>query len=145
MKCDDSERVEYSPEVDLVQLRNLTEQAIQRGKLKEEKRLADIRAEDERRVKRDQLFAAAVLAEFPDKCEREAGRGRSHAIIMGLKYGRDYVYGYGGSFNSLSHDRLTGPGAIVWNYLQLAGLKPTIEYWRDGAGMDSGFNIIVHW
>ena len=88
----DPERIEEPPEVDLAQLRQLTEQAIQRGKWKEEKRLADIKAEDERKAKRDQLFAATVLAEFPDKCEKEAGRGRSHAIIMGLKYNRDYVY-----------------------------------------------------
>lgn len=137
------ERVEHPPQVDLVQLRQLTEEAIQRGKLKEEKRLADIKAEDERKAKRDQLFAATVLAEFPDKCEKEAGRGRSHAIIMGLKYNRDYVYD--GNYNSLTYDRLTGPGAIVWNYLQEAGLKPTIEYWHDGMGMDSGFNIVARW
>jgi len=140
----DPERIEEPPEVDLAQLRQLTEQAIQRGKWKEEKRLADIKAEEERKAKRDQLFAATVLAEFPDKCEKEAGRGRSHAIIMGLKYDRDYTY-QGSNFNTLSHDRLTGPGAIVWNYLQAAGLKPTIEYWHDGMGMDSGFNIVVHW
>jgi len=149
----DPERIEEPPEVDRAQLRQHTEQAIQRGKCKEETRLADIKAEDERKAKRDQLFAATVLAEFPDKCEKEAGRGRSHAIIMGLKYNRDYVYDarmFGeflndGNFNSLSYDRLTGPGAIVWNYLQAAGLKPTIESWHDGMGMDSGFNIVVKW
>lgn len=149
----DTERIEEPPEVDLAQLRQLTEQAIQRGKWKEEKRLADIKAEDERKARSDQLFAATVLAEFPDKCEKEAGRGRSHAIIMGLKYNRDYVYdgNFSGFYaransgNSLSYDRLTGPGAIVWNYLQAAGLKPTIEYWHDGIGMDSGFNIVARW
>jgi len=138
------DHAEEPPEVDLAQLRQLTEQAIQRGKWKEEKRLVDIKVEDERKVKRDQLFAAAVLSDFPDKCEKEAGRGRSHAIIMGLKYSRDYVY-QGNNFNSIHVELLTGPGAIVWNYLQEAGLKPSIEYWHDGMGMESGFNILVHW
>lgn len=135
---------EEPPEVDLVQLRQLTEKAIQRGKDKEAQRLADVQAEDERKAKRDQLFAASVLAEFPDKCEREAIRGRSHAVIMGLKHSRDYTY-QGSNFNILGYDHLTGPGAIVWNYLQEAGLKPTLEYWHDGVGINAGFNIVAHW
>lgn len=134
---------EEPPEVDLAQLRQLTEQAIQRGKEKEAARLAGVNAENERKLKRDQLLAATILAEFPDKCEKEAGRGRSHAIIMSLKYNRDYTHDT--NFNTLQPDRLTGPGAIVWKYLKSAKLNPTIEYWHDGMGMASGFNILVHW
>jgi hypothetical protein len=144
MKSNDSERVEHPPKVDLKQLRQLTEQAIQRGKLKEEKRLAAIKLEEERKAKREQLFAETVLAEFPDKCEKEAGRGRSHAIIMGLKYDRDYTY-HGNNFNILTPERLTGPAAIVWKHLEEAELKPTLEHWHDGMGIDGGFNIVVHW
>ena len=137
---------EEPPEVDVAKLRQLTEQAIQRGKDKEAKRLAEVKAEAERKAVRDQLFAATVLAEFPDKCEKEAERGRSHAIIMGLKSDRDYTHASGNkNWNALGYERLQGPGAIVWNYLVKAGLKPSIEFWHDGCGVESGFNIVVQW
>ena len=131
---------ENAPQIDVTQLRQLTEQAIQQGKEKEAKRLADVQAKNERQAKSDQLFAARVLAEVPDKCEKEASRERSHAIVMGLKWGRDHDY-----TNALTHDQLKGPASIVWNYLQEQKLNPTLEYWHDGIGMNSGFNIVVHW
>jgi hypothetical protein len=135
---------EEPPEVDLAKLRKATEDAIQRGKEREKKRLAEVKAKDERQKQKDQLLASHILAAFPDKCEKEAEQGRSHAIIMGLKYSRDYD-SPAPNWNDLPYNKLKGPGALVWNYLSLAGLKPTIEYWHDGMGMDSGFNIVVHW
>jgi hypothetical protein len=136
---------ENAPQIDVAQLRQLTEKAIQRGKEKETKRLADVQAKNERQAKADQLLAAKVLAEVPDKCEREAGRERSHAIVMGLKWGRDYGHSGPGSTNSLSQSQLKGPALIVWDYLQEQKLNPTLEYWHDGLGMNSGFNIVVKW
>jgi len=136
--------IEEPPEVDVAKLRRLTEEAIERGKERERKRLADVKAKDERQKQKDQLLAAHVLATFPEKCEREAEQGRSHAIIMGLKHGRDHD-SPAPNWNELPYHKLKGPGAIVWNYLVKAGLKPTIEYWHDGMGIEGGFNIVVKW
>lgn len=135
---------EEPPEVDLAALRKATTDAIQRGKEREKQRLADVKAKDERQKQKDQLLCSHILAQFPAKCEKEAEQGRSHAIIMGLKYGRDYD-SPAPNWNDLPYNKLKGPGALVWNYLAVAGLQPTIEYWHDGMGMDSGFNIVVHW
>jgi hypothetical protein len=73
---------------------------------------------------------------------KEAKEGRDHAIVMGLKWGRDHD-GYTG--NELRYNQLKGPAAIVWNELVKAGLQPALEYWHDGMGMDGGFNIIIKW
>jgi len=135
---------EEPPEVDVAKLRQLTKDAIQRGKDREAKRLAEIKAKEERQKQKDQLLASHVLAAFPEKCEREAEQGRSHAIIMGLKYGRDYD-SPAPNWNDLPYNKLKGPGAIVWNYLVKAGVEPSIEFWHDGMGIDGGFNIVVKW
>lgn len=125
-------------------LRRTTETAIAIGKEREKKRLAAIAAKEERQRKADELFAAHVLEQVPDKCEKEAEAGRSHAIVMSLKYSRDYD-SPAPNWNDLPYNKLKGPGALVWNALSLANLNPKIEYWHDGMGMDSGFNIIVQW
>lgn len=129
-------------QVDIAKLRQLTDAAIQRGKDEAARKLAHITAENERKARQDKLFAANVLAQVPDKCEKEAERERSHAVVMGLKWGRDHD-GYNG--NTMTYTQLKGPGAIVWNNLQEQGLNPTLEYWHDGVGIEGGFNIVVHW
>lgn len=137
-----------SLELDVSQLRKLTEQAIQRGKEKEAKHLAGILAEQERTVKLHHLLASKILAQLPNKCEKEATQGRSHVIAMGLKHGRDFTYSREPEvfkLDSMPSNRLKGPGEIVWNQLQISGLNPTIEYWHDGMGVHSGYNIVVHW
>ena len=47
--------------------------------------------------------------------------------------------------NKLRYSQLKGVGAIVWNACQGAKLNPTLEYWHDGAGIESGFNLVVNW
>lgn len=139
---------ENPPQIDVAQLRQLTEQAIQRGKEKEAKKLADAQVKSERQAKVDQLLAAKILAEVPDKCEREAFRERSHAIVMSLNQGRDYeCIGRNESAIRviLPTTLLKGPALIVWNYLQEQKLNPSLEYWHDGVGMKSGYNIVVKW
>lgn len=130
--------IEEPPEIDVKKLKKLAKDAIEAGKERERKRLAEIKAKDDRQKEKDRLFAAHVIAQVPGKCEAEAEQGRSHAIVMGLKHGRDHD-------SPAPNWKLKGPGAIVWNFLVTAGLEPAIEHWHDGCGMDGGFNIVVKW
>ena len=130
------------PVVDIAQLQQITENAIKRGEQEAAEKLAKIQAAEERKQRQYQLFAANVLAEVPDKCYKEAERQRTHAIAMGLKYDRDYQGVYD---NSLKPEQLIGPGRIVYDYLVKMNLKPTLEYWWSGDGMESGYNLVVHW
>lgn len=120
-------------------LRHTTADAVRRGKERERRRLAEIKEKEEKQKQADELFAERVLLQVPGKCETEAEAGRSHAIVMSLKYGRDHDQ----TSNKLTYNQLKGPGAIVWNALQEAKLNPTLEYWWDYE--TSGFNIVVHW
>ena len=133
---------EQPPQVDVAQLQQITRKAIQRGKDEAARKLAASIAAEERKKKSEQLFAARVLAEVPDKCYKEAERERTHALIMGLKCDRDYSGCYD---NSLRPNQLIGPAKIVWDNLVEMRLKPTLEYWWSGDGMDSGYNIVAHW
>lgn len=124
------------------ELRQITVDAILRGQEEQRKKLIRIREENERKAKRDQLLAEQVLSQVPKKCRLEAAEGRTHAVVMGLEYSRDYERYPSGN---LEHTALRGPGALVWNALRNAGLDCAIEYWHDGVGVNSGYNIIVKW
>lgn len=123
--------------IDLSKLREMTNAAIQRGNEEKERKLALIEEKRVRQARADQLLAEQILTEIPSKCEQEAARERSHAIVMSLRYGRDYI--------GNSETDLKGPGAIVWNHLVEQGLNPTLEYWHDGVGVESGYNIVIKW
>ena len=123
-------------------LRQITQQAIAQGEERRRKQLAQIKEKEEQERKKHELIAEQVLAQVPSKCELEASNGRTHAIVMSLKWDRDYAFPVG---NALTYDKLRGPGALVWNALREAELDPVIESWHDGVGMNSGFNIVVKW
>lgn len=125
------------------QLRVTTKKAVEEATLRREQKLVEIKKQEERQRQRDVLFAEHVLQQVASKCEKEAENGRSHAVIMSLDRNRDYSSG--DYRNTLGYQYLKGPGAIVWNELQKAKLNPQIEFWHDGVGYDSGYNIIVKW
>lgn len=125
------------------ELRAITVQAIAEGQVLVRQKLAQIQEAKERKAKAHQLFAERVLSKVPAKCRAEAAEGRDHAVVLGLKQGRDYV-GYP-STNQLDPSVLQGPGAIVRDELVKAGLETTIEYWYSGDGMDSGYNLVIKW
>ena len=130
------------PEVDIAQLTQITQKAIKRGEEEAARLLAEVQLKAERKARKEQLLAAQILAEVPNKCYMEAERERSHAIVMGCKYDRDYVHCYD---NSLKPEQLIGPARIVWDYIVKMNLNPTLEYWWSGDGMTSGYNIVAHW
>ena len=133
---------EEPPEVDIAQLTQITQKAINRGEEDAANKLAKLQAAEERKQRSHQILAAKILAEVPDKCYKEAERERTHAIIMSLKYDRDYEGVYSGT---LPQEKLIGPGRIVYDYVVKMGLNPTIEYWWSGDGMESGHNLVAHW
>lgn len=133
---------ELPPEVDIAQLTQITRNAIKQGEEKAAKKLAEIKEAAALKVRKSQIFAAKVLAEVPDKCYKEAERERTHAVIMDLKYNRDYE---GVCSGKLPAEKLKAAGRIVYDYLVKMGLNPTIEYWWSGDGMESGHQIVAHW
>lgn len=123
-------------------LRKLTEEAVERGRLEHEDELQRIAEQEARQRRADELKAEGIIMQIPSKCEKEARNQRSHAVVMGLRYGKDHDQ-IGG--NVLEVAKLKGAGKIVYDYCKDAGLNPTLEYWWSGDGMDSGYNIVVRW
>lgn len=128
--------------IDPKHLRQLTDQAIAKGQKARQDKLARIAAEEARKQRQAELLAEQVIDQIPHKCEKEAEQERSHAVVMGMKWDRDYPFNSG---KQPKPQDLIGAGKIVYEYCAKAGLNPTIEYWHDGMGMESGHNIVVHW
>lgn len=124
------------------ELRKLTEEAVERGKREHQAELQRIAEQEARQRRADELKAEGIIMQIPSKCEKEARNQRSHAVVMGLRYGKDHDQ-IGG--NVLEVAKLKGAGKIVYDYCKDAGLNPTLEYWWSGDGMDSGYNIVVRW
>ncbi len=101
------------------------------------------------------LKVERILSQVPERCGVEARAGRSHAIVMSLthRFGRHaekglYDYETPDNFvgtNSFNPAWLVGVGRIVYDQLKAAGLQVGVEFWHDGVGVESGYNIVVHW
>lgn len=135
--------------IDAAKLRELTNEAIRKGE--EEKRRIEAKklAAEQKKREADEIKAQRVIEDIPDRAEKEATAGRSFAIVYSLNdysdYDRDGNLGWGSAQNKTLHQRLKGVGKLVWDYCEEAGLKPAIEDWHDGVGMNSGYNIIIRW
>ena len=129
--------------VDINKLSRLTREAIQRGKEEAARIEAEKLAAAERKRKAERRKAENVIEQIPDRAEKEAKAGRTHAIVYALKSSEDYTTGY--NQWHAREDNLCGVGKLVWDYCVGAGLKPTIEDWHDGVGINSGYNIVIHW
>jgi len=129
--------------LDIGELKKLTETAIAEGKEKA-RQLAEIESNKER-LKRiaDERKAQNVIDQIPGRAKREATEGRSHAIVMAIEY-HDYTK-HGSGVSAPTGDTLVGAVKIVYDYCVEAGLKPTLEAWDDGVGMNGGHNIVIHW
>jgi len=123
-------------------LRKLTDQAIERGQIEHQDELQRIAEKETRQRRADELKAEGIIMQIPSKCEKEARNQRTHAVVMGLRYLKDHDQ-LGGT--TLDATKLKGAGRIVFDYCKDAELQPTLEYWWSGDGMDSGYNIVVHW
>jgi hypothetical protein len=129
--------------INIDELKATTQAAIDAAENRRLKKLAEIKAKDEREAKAALLKAEGIIAQIPSRCAKEAEHGRNHALAMSLKHS-DYNHS-GPPHNQLPHDKLNGAAAHVWNACQEAGMNPTLEHWHDGGGMKSGFNVVVRW
>lgn len=128
--------------IDVNQLRQLTKSAQEKAAQAAKAVEAQLLAEQQHQREMDELFAQRVIGQILRKCTAEAGEGRNHAIVMSLKYDRDYHTTF---TTTLISEQLRGPAKIVYDYCVTNNLRPTLEYWHDGVGMHSGYNLVVHW
>jgi hypothetical protein len=130
--------------IDIASLTAKTSEAIRigeaaaRAKIEHEKRM-----EDAKRLQ-EEAKAGSILAQVPARAEAEAKVGRNHAIIMGMTYG-DGSWTGNTDHNTIQPYQLVGAARLVWEQVEAAGLKPTLDFWHDGVGINGGFNIVIHW
>lgn len=130
--------------MNLERLRRLSEMARSDAEEERNRVLAEGKRQEELQRKNDELKADLIIQQISSRAETEASAGRNHAIVMSLNY-NDYkqperVY------NECKPEWLTSLSATtVYAYCVEEGFEPTIEFWHDGMGVNSGFNIVVHW
>lgn len=125
--------------INIDELKSTTQAAINAAEERRQKKLAEIKAKDEREAKKALLKAEGIIAQIPDRCAKEAEQGRSHAIVMSMSYSEC------SKIHNPIESSVKGAAAHVWNACREAELNPTIEHWHDGGGMRGGYNIVVHW
>lgn len=135
--------------IDLKALRQLTAQAIVNGEKEREDEFSRIVAKKARKDLQAELLANQIISQILIKCEKEAIKERSQAVIMELKLHRDYTFdtskGNIPGPTKVEPENLIGAGKIVYQYCVDNGLNPKINYWWDGIGLKSGYNILVYW
>ena len=60
-------------------------------------------------------------------------------------YGNYYVAWNKVIFERDVIENMQGNLKRVYDYLQTNNLKPKVNYWTDGGGMDEGFELVVKW
>lgn len=131
--------------VDVSQLRLATLQGIARGNQAQElARKQAQEAADAARLEQE-AKAKGIIRQIPSRCQVEAAEGRSHAIIMSVGYNDTKRPQTANDWRVVDPAWLTGAAQIVWQACVDAKLQPTLEFWHDGVGVNSGHNIVVHW
>jgi hypothetical protein len=133
-------------------LRQLTQEAIESGIRRREAEVRIATEKEKAKLLEEQLRARGIIAQIPGRAETEALAGRNHAIVMGLKYNEDFTYdaeerGYDqkNCYRTLNPAKISSTARLVFDHCEAAGLKPSFEFWHDGAGVNSGWNIVIHW
>ena len=131
--------------INIQELQRLTQESIQRGK-DEKKRKDEEEARKRIEIKEAQLLAAKnILAQIPGRALIEAQSGRNFAIVMNVGY-RDIALSERYPNNVMKPEWIIGEtGKLVYSGCVDLKLNPTLEYWHDGCGMESGYNIVIHW
>ncbi|MBU0625719.1 DUF2058 domain-containing protein [Patescibacteria group bacterium] len=102
----------------------------------------------ERQRQEDMEAAKRIVAQIPPLIRQRATAGYNFAVVLQLKSTVDYTPRPTGAlrrYDVCEISQLKGVAAIVFDQCDLAALRPTIEYWHDGCGRDSGFDIVVYW
>ncbi len=131
--------------IDTDRLRNLTDIALAQANEERRRREAEEREAEERKQLEIRAKARSILVQIPRRAEEDAIAGRKFSIVMSFSYG-DYNRPRDEKRNHFCDPLwLTGATQIVYEHCVLAELHPTLEYWHDGAGVNEGFNIVIHW
>ncbi len=127
--------------IDVEHLRNLTESANHENASKlAAKIIANTKKKQE--IKEIQkVIAENYMSQVAEKCEKAAKEGDYSCKIMELVQGRDYS----GFPSSLTIDKLQGVGKLVVEMCHKNNLTCTAEYWHDGIGIVSRFDLRVSW
>ncbi len=140
------QRAEDSGPMDVAEWRQLTDRAIEEGR-REAARLEAEQAraaEQQRQIERAK--ALEIISQIPNRARTAALAKQSYAIVMGLREGSDIKRPPGNyQYSTCSVDWLAGTAKLVWDACVQNKLKPELQYWYDGGGMDSGFNLVIHW
>jgi hypothetical protein len=138
--------------IDVQHLRAITSEAIRNAEVERVARLeAEDRAQREKsdRAQREaEAKADRILSQVPERCGLEAKAGRSFAIIMSLKSYEDYDIDHDHRCrrnDSFSFTWLKGAAKLVYERLVADGVPVKFDYWHDGVGVQSGFNLLVTW
>lgn len=130
--------------IDIAELQTITQSAIAEAEHRRKEKLAEVKAKEEQKHTVAVFKATNIVNDIPKRCAKEAEAGRNHAIVMSIGY-KDHDKKSGPPYNLLTYDKLIGTAEMVWNACQEAKMNPTLEYWHDGFGEKSGFNLVVHW
>src|SRR5262249_19692590 len=137
---------EPTAEIDTAEWRRLTDQAIEEGR-REAARVAEEEAralEHDRQLERDK--ALSIISAIPNRARTAAQAKQSYAIAMSLREGTDFKRPLNDrEYCTCSPAWLTGTAKLVWDACVQNKLKPELQFWHDGGGMDSGFNLVIHW
>jgi len=129
--------------IDPKELNRLTQEAVEQGRREAEQ----IEREKARQREAELVMADGIIKQIPGRCVDAARARQSCAIVMTkLREGIDYVRPLGDrNYATCSEKWLVGAAKLVWDSCVGSRLQPELQFWHDGCGMDSGFNIVVHW
>jgi len=90
----------------------------------------------------DRLLSQCIIAQIP--AARKAQARQTHAVVMGLRYGKDYKRpAINTQWDLCDPQWLQGAARLVWDHCVDQRLNPRIYYWFTVGGEDSGFDIGV--
>lgn len=128
-------------------LQRITQEAIERGTQEAERLRQQRLSEEQLRKEAVQRKAVEIIQQIPTRAEFEARHERRFAIVMSFD-SFDFQFPPAERFSNKPRAAWLKEGTvtkIVYDYCQNARLRPSLEYWLDGCGMDSGYNIVIHW
>lgn len=127
--------------IDISNLKKITEDSIQKGKesierakvAREEAAKAKIVAEAER-----------IIASIPEKCRNAAEQGFNRILIMQERHHFKSEFSNGANMGWIA-EITGGPGILVIEACQKAGLTVDIRHQHDGVGQNDWAELWVSW
>jgi len=128
------------------ELSQLVRQAVEEGQQEAERKQRELAEARERELQAERVLADSIIAQIPERARTAARARQSYAIVMSLREGTDYRRPLGHKdWSFCSESWLSGAARLVWDACLASNLRPELQYWYDGGGMDSGFNLVIHW